>query len=62
MESWTGEEGTTALQKIPGLEGIVADVLTIEAVMEEDEWIAIAEVFLRNRSYHRGEKVLSLPA
>ena len=44
VESWEGEEGSTALQMVPGLEGYVAEELTLEAIMEGDEWMGITEV------------------
>lgn len=44
VESWTGEEGSTALQEIVGLEGYSVQELTFEAIMDEGEWIAITEV------------------
>eukprot|EP00904_Undaria_pinnatifida_P008908 jgi/Undpi1/5147/HiC_scaffold_19.g08498.m1 len=44
VREWSGEEGSTALQEIPGLEGYEVDELAIEAVMEEGEWMGITEV------------------
>lgn len=44
VESWTGEQGSTALQEIPGLAGSVADDMELLAIMDQGDYIGITEV------------------
>lgn len=44
VESWTGEQGSTALQEIPGLAGVSADEMELLASMDEGDYIGITEV------------------
>lgn len=41
---WEGATGTTELQEISGLEGIVGQDLTIDGVLETGEYLGILEV------------------
>lgn len=44
VESWTGEQGSTALQEIPGLAGSSADEMELLAIMDQGDYIGITEV------------------
>ena len=44
VESWTGEQGSTALQEIPGLAGSLADEMELLAIMDQGDYIGITEV------------------
>lgn len=41
--SWTGTEGSTGLQQIPGLAGSASEDIEMRAVMEEGDYMAITE-------------------
>lgn len=44
VESWTGTQGSTELQEIPGLAGYSAENIELQAVMDEGAYIGITEV------------------
>ena len=44
ISSWTGDEGTTSMQDIPGLSGISAGEIELQAIMDEGEYMGILEV------------------